>query len=335
VADSLIASVLEDANPRRRRLAAEGALPLSPDRLLPLQLALTEDEDTETAEAARRSLEAVSAPVVRGLLAADVEPEVLGQLVQWVEAPACLAEIIRDPRVPAEAILERAPRLPAEAQETLILRQDLILEEPAILDALELNPQLDSVVRRRIGEFREYFFAKRLEAPEEAPVEADEATDEEVELALSEALRRPPEGEHDPSTGLSESQIRSLSVAVKVRLARTAEHSTRWILLRDSNPKIALAAFNRSPLGGGEIEQLANSRAVVPEVLEEIASNRKWSRKYQIVHSLVKNPRTPIATSISLVPRLGMRDMRNLSKDRNVPDAVRTRAGALYRMRFR
>lgn len=308
---------------------------MPPEQLLQAQLALVEDPDAETAAAARHSLETVSAPVVRAVLAAEVEPELIGRLVRWVKVPECLAELIRYPRVPTDAILERAPRLPAEAQEALILRQDLLLEQPAILDALELNPQLDSVVRRRIGEFREYFFAKRWEEPEERPVEAEEATDEEVEHALAEALHRPPEGERDPATGLSEAQIRTLPVAVKLRLALTAEHTTRWILLRDSNPKIALAAFKRSPLTGGEIEQLANSRAVVPEVLEEIATDRKWARKYQIVRSLVKNPRTPIATSIGLVPRLVMKDMRNLSKDRNVPDAVRTRAEALYRMRFR
>lgn len=333
--DSLTASVLKDRNPRRRLLAAQGALPLAPEQLLPLQLELTSDDDPEIAETARRSLETVGAPAIAALLATDVDPEVVGGLVHVVKTPACVAELIRYPAIPADALLELAPRLPVEAQEALLLRQDLLLKQPAILDALELNPRLDSVVRRRLGEYREYFFAKSLQPTAERQEAADHATDEEVEVALAEALRAPPEGEHDPETGLTESQIRTLPVGVKLRLCFTAKPSTRWILLRDSNPKVALSAYQRSPLTGGEIELLANSRSVVPEILEGIATDRRWSRKYQVVHSLVKNPRTPIANAIQLIPRLAMRDLRNLSKDRNIPDAVRTRAEALYRMRYR
>lgn len=335
MADSLTASVLKDRNPRRRLLAAQGALPLAPEQLLPLQLELTEDDDPEIAEAARHSLETIGTPAIAALVAADVNPEVVGRLARWIKAPACLAELIRYPGIPADAVLELAPRLPVEAQEALLLRQDLLLKQPAILDALEINPRLDSVVRRRLGEYREYFFAKSLQPAEEREEATEQATEEEVEVALAEALRVPAEGEHDPETGLTESQIRSLPVGVKLRLCFTAKPSTRWILLRDSNPRVALSAFQRSPLTGGEIELLANSRSVVPEVLEGIATDRRWSRKYQVIHSLVKNPRTPIANSMQLIPRLGMRDLRNLSKDRNIPDAVRTRADALYRMRYR
>lgn len=334
--DRLTKSVLESEDRRLRRLAARGALPLPPEELLPLQLRLLDDEDSETADSARESLESLGPQEIRALLAVDVDPQVVGALVGLVRSAEALVELIRYPAVPVEPLVERAPRLKPEAQEALLLRQDLIVSMPAILDALELNPSLDAAVRRKLGEYREHLVPQAMPKRKQREAETvEEATDEEVEVAIAEALQHSASGERDPETGLSESQIRMLPVPVKLRMCRGAKQSTRWILLRDSNPQVALTAFQRAPLGGNEVEQLAMSRSVATEVLEEIAKDRRWSRRYVIMQSLVKNPRTPISVSVQLVPRLAMRDLRTLSRDRNVPDAVRTRAASLYRMRFR
>jgi hypothetical protein len=47
--------------------------------------------------------------------------------------------------------------------------------------------------------------------------------------------------------------------------------------------------------------------------------------------NLVRNPRTPIAVSLGLVPRINPRDMKLLSVDRNVPEAVRKQAQKFVR----
>jgi len=45
-----------------------------------------------------------------------------------------------------------------------------------------------------------------------------------------------------------------------------------------------------------------------------------------VQHSLVRNPRTPIANAMTIMSRLQLRDLTALSKNRNVSDAVRRHA---------
>lgn len=47
----------------------------------------------------------------------------------------------------------------------------------------------------------------------------------------------------------------------------------------------------------------------------------------------MQNPRTPVGISVRLVARLSVRDLKMLSKDRNVPEPVRSAAGRLYRIK--
>ena len=70
-------------------------------------------------------------------------------------------------------------------------------------------------------------------------------------------------------------------------------------------------------------------RTVTEDILRSIATNRQWMRSYSILLNLVKNPRTPIGNAMSLMTRMQIRDLIALSKNRNVPDAVRRHAQRL------
>ena len=47
---------------------------------------------------------------------------------------------------------------------------------------------------------------------------------------------------------------------------------------------------------------------------------------YGVILGLVKNPKTPIGLSMQLMQRITERDMKMLSVDRNVPEALRLAA---------
>ena len=72
-----------------------------------------------------------------------------------------------------------------------------------------------------------------------------------------------------------------------------------------------------------EVEAFAKMANVSEEVLRVIGTNRNWLKNYGTVLGLVKNPKTPVALSINLMARLGEKDLKLLSTDRNVPDALR------------
>jgi hypothetical protein len=333
----LIEQVFAGGNRELRLLAARGLLPLAPDELIPVQVKLARDVDPEIAGRAATVLRLSEPRLVADYLAAGASAEELAYFAAEADQPEILETLIRRRDVPRRLLVELAPRLPPGLQEALILRQDAIVEEPAILDALEDNPQLDHHVLRRIGEYRMHLLPRVREdhAPAAPEVAEEEASDEEVAAALAEAVRHPRKGEVDEATGLSEGQIRSLPASVRLRLARGAPRTLRTILVRDNNPRVAIAVLVNSAMAEDEVEQIARSRVVVDEVLEEIARRREWTTRYGVVNALVANPRTPVGVSMRLLPRLGVRDLRTLAHSRNVPDAIRVAARNLFAAKTR
>jgi hypothetical protein len=65
---------------------------------------------------------------------------------------------------------------------------------------------------------------------------------------------------------------------------------------------------------------------VSDEVLRRIGTNRDWTKKYTVINSLVKNPRTPLPIAMGFISRLQPRDLKAISVDRNVPEAIRRSA---------
>ena len=62
------------------------------------------------------------------------------------------------------------------------------------------------------------------------------------------------------------------------------------------------------------------------EIFQEIASTREWIKKPRIQLALVTNPAVPLSITLPLVKYLGLRDLRNIGRDRNLPEGVRLMA---------
>jgi hypothetical protein len=326
---------IRSGNRQLQLLAADGLLPLSPEDLLPLQIALARGIDPEVAERARRSLQNLDPRLARPFLERQADKEALAFFAEETSQPGLIEAILRRRDVPRPILARLARRLPPDLQEILLLRQDAIVEAPAILEALEENPQLSSYSQRRIAEYREHLLPRQRSAALATvlALEPGEMDDEALEEAVVTARAAPASGEIEERTGLSEGQIRTLPIPARLRLARGAPRTLRAILLRDSNVQVALATLLHNSFSDQEVEQTASSRAVVEEVLEAIAKKREWGNRYNIIKALVWNPRTPLPTSLRLVPKLAVRDLRDLGRDRNVPDAVRSTALRLYRIK--
>jgi len=327
---SLLAQV-RAGNRQLQMLAAGGLLPLPPEELIPLQVELAKSSDAEVAGRARSTLVALEPRIANLFLERAASEVELRFFASEATHPVILEKILRRRDVPRRILVELSRRLPPELQEILLLRQDAILDEPAILDALALNPQVSSYSLRRINEYRQHLLPRQRTVA----VRPDEEEMDEVSFrqAVDAVRTAPASGEIDTQTGLSEGQIRLLPVPARLKLTRGAPRIMRGILLRDSNPQVAVSVIHNNALSEQEVEQLAASRAVVEEVLEAIAKRREWVGRYNITKSLVLNPRTPLPTALRLVTRLSVRDLRDLGRDRNVPDAVRSTALRLYRIK--
>jgi len=128
-------------------------------------------------------------------------------------------------------------------------------------------------------------------------------------------------------------RIMFLNVRDRMKLAMKGDREARGILIRDSNRLVAVAVINNPRVTDQEVENIAAMRTVADEVLRLIALNRGWARSYTIIHNLVRNPRTPIPTAISTLPRIRTRDLQNITQNRNVSEAVRRQATRLAEVR--
>jgi len=128
-------------------------------------------------------------------------------------------------------------------------------------------------------------------------------------------------------------RIMFMNAKDRMRLAMKGDREARGILIRDSNKIVATAVINNPRVSEQEAENIAAMRTVADGVLRLIARNRAWARSYSIIHNLVRNPRTPIPTVITILPRIRSKDLQHLSQNRNVSEAVRRQAERLQQTR--
>ena len=128
-------------------------------------------------------------------------------------------------------------------------------------------------------------------------------------------------------------RIMFMNTKDRMKLAMKGDREARGILIRDSNKVVCSAVVNNPRITEQEIENIAAMRTVSDEVLRIIALNRTWARAYPIIHSLARNPRTPIPTVMNILPRIRTKDLQNLSGNKNVSEAVRRQAYRLQQAR--
>lgn len=344
----LVERVLSGEHPRLEELAAQGVLPLPREELLRLQIRLASSERPEIAETARETVQEQSIPFLLDFIRHEAGKEEVSFFLHSSTDTSLIEAAIQHRSLDAELLEKVAPRLDERGQEVLLLRQDLIRESPEVLEALASNPKLTSYSRRLIGEYQRHLLIPdekpvpppQAEPSEPHPLDPDgdwsEEEANEVDEAIADVLENvEAEGEFDERTGLTEGQVRMLPLPVRAKLARGAGRALRGILVRDANPQVAVAVLKGSAFSEAEAEVVSANRYVATEVLQEVGLRRDWVMKYQIMSNLVKNPRTPIAMAIKLMPRLSVRDLGFLRRDRNVPDAVRQMAARLHTARLK
>lgn len=118
-------------------------------------------------------------------------------------------------------------------------------------------------------------------------------------------------------------KISLMSTGERIQLALRGNKEERGILVRDSNKLVSRNVLGSPKITEQEIETFAAMKNVSEEVLRLIGRNRRYAKRYSIVRNLVTNPRTPLELSMSMINRLNHQDIRFLSMNKNVPEAIR------------
>ena len=152
---------------------------------------------------------------------------------------------------------------------------------------------------------------------------------DELAVELADGVQRGVETTEESTRKLNMTQrIMQISVSQKIKLATLGNREARTLLLRDSNKLVCMAAVTSPRITDGEILGLANSRTVNADVLRYIYSNREFTRTYVIKSSLVKNPKVPLPTALKMMFTLQEKDIKELARDRNVPQTIQSQAKA-------
>jgi hypothetical protein len=79
----------------------------------------------------------------------------------------------------------------------------------------------------------------------------------------------------------------------------------------------------RNPgLNDREVLAIASNRNVAADVLRIIANGREWTRNYGVKKALIINPKTPPAFAIQFLKHLRERDLKDVSKNRDVSPTI-------------
>jgi hypothetical protein len=384
-ANPVVKAVVEGTAPRPAQLAAaRGILPLPHLDLLEVLVAFAKSDDTELSGHARQTLTTQDGLMLKGSIdSAEVSVAVLDYFAGLESVGKEVhVSIITNSRTPASVVLKLVSKTKdADLLDRVSLNQQLLIETPAIIDAIANNPHRSSEAERRVAETKREFFQKergqeqivselRAQGKEAAAEFIEQSDFGSTEISAEDALFFAehvvvPDSETDdswmglefieeiyeetqeqrqaifdkiigefkmedmdlPSERISIiNRIIKMGMKDRARLAAKGDREARNILIRDPNRIVAQAVMTNPRLTEQEIEKIAGMRTVSEDILRQIAISRQWSRNYQVVHSLAKNPRSPIANVLNILSRLQLRDLSALSKNKNVSDAIRRHA---------
>ena len=170
------------------------------------------------------------------------------------------------------------------------------------------------LARSEVPEVLREFFKKRGIEPAATP--APEASEPLIDDE--------PETPAQPDTNKRAPKDASLlPIVEKIKLAMKGTREQRGQLIRDGNRMVAASVLSSPKLSETEVESYARMSNVSDDVLRLIGNNRSWTKSYLITAALARNPKTPLAISLRLVSRLNQRDLKMITRDRNVQEAVR------------
>lgn len=320
-------------------LIAGGMAPLPPGELLELLILLLEDNDPEVRDRAGSTLNAWDEAEICALLSApDCQPSILEYFSRSATEDRIRQAILSNPATPDAVVASLARIIPASLLETTVDNRVRIIRHPEIIASIRGNPAATPEILRLVREIEiELLGDKKTEyaVGDMSETEAAEAPPTDLQFDTPEgdlSLEGLPVDEESRQTEIVK-RLSTMSLREKMRYALFGNREIRTMLVRDSNKEVARAVLRSPKITDNEIEAIAAMRGVAEEILREIGKSRTWTKNYAVVQNLVKNPKTPPNLSQPLLFRLRATDLLQLTRDRNVSEAVRYNASRTLRQR--
>lgn len=159
-----VKSVISGAAPRPAQIAAaRGILPLSQNDLLEVLVALAQADDAEISQTARKTLAEQAKPELVSIFrSSEIAPTVLSFFAEDVNLPREIHEsVLTNAKTPTTSIARFARNTKnGELLELISFNQQLLIQTPAIIEAIIANPFRTAEAERRAAETKREFFEK-------------------------------------------------------------------------------------------------------------------------------------------------------------------------------
>lgn len=194
-----------------------------------------------------------------------------------------------------------------------------VIAEPIVRERPPSKPEPEPVSEKVIVEEKPVV---QKTAPKKAPVPDDdiEVIDEDIEFMEDE-----PVVSDDRHLTFAQ-RILTMSVADKVKLATLGSREERLYLITEKIRLITNAVIKSPKTTEDDIEAISKMKNVIDDVLRDIGNKREYTKNPTIRRNLLENPRTPIGVSLNLIKYVTDKELNELAKNKNIPDALRKTA---------
>jgi len=117
-------------------------------------------------------------------------------------------------------------------------------------------------------------------------------------------------------------KILHMTVPQKIRLAMLGNREARNLLIQDRNRVISMAVLRSPRLSENDALSYAQQRNLPQEVFTVLGKNKRWTKYYPVKLALVNNPKTPLHISMRFMEYLTERDLKTLSRNKNVSSVL-------------
>lgn len=321
----VVKAIVEGTAPRQARLAAaRGILPLPQSDLLEILVAFAGCDDSELLENAKQTLQTQNTDSLHSLIAAnEAAPQVLGYFARQTSLPKQLREVIlTNARTPADAVIDFARTTESgQLLELLSLNQQLLIGNPAIIDAIIANPKRTAEAERRAAETKREFFEKERGAQQIA----DELRAQGKEAAA----------EFLESLDFSESDLNTedaLFIAAHIEVP-DRETDDSWLALEyveeiyEETAQQRQATLNKilgeltEEEGGATSERVSMlNRIMKMGVKDRVKLAAKGDREARNI--LIRDPNRLVSQAVANNPRITEQEVESIATMRSVPEDV-------------
>lgn len=331
-----------------RMMAAKTLVPLNPSDMLGALYMLTYDAEQNVRDTAAKSAAGLPDKILSSALRDEgVQAPVLGWFLGLLKEKDLYAEmLVLNPTTPDEAVADMASTCSAKLAEIVGQNQLRLLRHENIIRGLCSNPNASAALIDSVCDFAvrsglvladvpqmqaarvRLFGPQAVAAPPDPGPTAEQVMADLQADGASEQEENAPPMEEAKKQNLTQ-RIMKMSIAEKIKLGTLGNKEARTLLLRDSNKLVCTAVIRSPRITDGEVLSCAMNRAVNEEVLRIIYGNREWTKNQKIKLALVKNPKVPLTVVMKFLNTLRDSELKDLSRDRNVPAGVATFAKKL------